>query len=80
MKKKVFKILFYFCYGNKRLKIYDILVVEDIVVVWIMIMILYGKVVRDLVVLLFYGVYMYMGFVFLLVINIVMIELKFVYF
>lgn len=42
--------------------IYDILVVEDIVVVWIMIMILYGKVVRDLVVLLFYVVYMYMGF------------------
>lgn len=60
--------------------IYDILVVEDIVVVWIMIMILYGKVVRDLVVLLFYVVYMYMGFVFLLVINIVMIEMKFVYF
>lgn len=60
--------------------IYDILVVEDIVVVWIMIMILYGKVVRDLVVLWFYVVYMYMGFVFLLVINIVMIEMKFVYF
>lgn len=60
--------------------IYDILVVEDIVVLfWIMI-ILYGKVVRDLVVLLFYVVYMYMGFVFLLVINIVMIEMKFVYF
>lgn len=60
--------------------IYDILVVEDIVVLfWIMI-ILYGKVVRDLVVLLFYVVYMYMGFVFLLMINIVMIEMKFVYF